>query len=95
MQMQRLKAKLVAAENALSVARKEVETERKAKDDARRVTCAAAPHGIQCFHDDNFRCYRLHLLLNRRHCASGQSTGSRIDSCLPPPLLMQPTTCQL
>jgi hypothetical protein len=51
MQMQRLKAKLVAAENALSVARKEVETERKAKDDARRVTFSAAPHGTQCCHD--------------------------------------------
>lgn len=37
LQVQRLKAKLVQMENALSVARKEAETERQAKEDARRV----------------------------------------------------------
>lgn len=37
LQVQRLKAKLVQMENALSVARKDVETERQAKEDARRV----------------------------------------------------------
>jgi hypothetical protein len=39
--MQRIKAKLVVAENALSVVKKEVETERRAKDDARRVITVA------------------------------------------------------
>jgi hypothetical protein len=48
MQMQRLRAKLVAAENALSVAKKQVETERQAKEDARRVTLAAAPCIARC-----------------------------------------------